>query len=57
VDEVPDRGRCDSAVAEELRHARVDRDDAVEDARLGVDVELDQDRGLGGVIGHGAEDL
>ena len=47
MDEVADRLGRDPAVAEQVIDARVDRDHAVEDARLRVDVELDQDRGLG----------
>ena len=51
VDQVADRLGPDPAVAEQVVDPRVDRHHAVEDARLGVGVELDQDRGLGGV-GH-----
>ena len=40
----------DAAVAEQLLDAGIDGDDAVEDARLRVGVELDEDRGF---VGHG----
>jgi hypothetical protein len=52
VDEVADGRRGHAAVAKQVRHARIDRDDAIEDARLRVDVELEQDRGFGGGVRH-----
>ena len=46
-------GRRTFAVAEEVGDPGVDRHHAVEDARLRVDIELEEDRRLGRRVGHG----